>query len=127
MAADGKLPLLLPKSGGNLKYIALPWRRSLSLLSVQVQQVLHLRFLLLNMKSMYGAFSLNPSTFDSSNDGQSIILEKEQGITEDPRGVYLAGDAVRVLWDIGIREQMADIGHRESYRFQGRRQHQSTC
>src|SRR5437762_2629943 len=100
MAADGKLPLLLAKSGGNLKYIALPWRRSLSLLSVQVQQVLRLRFLLLNMKSMYVAFSLNPSTFDSSNDGQSIILEKEQGITEDPRGVYLAGDAVRVLWDI---------------------------
>ena len=126
MAADGKLPLLLLKSGGNLKYIALPWRRSLSLLSVQVQQVLHLRFLLLNMKSMYGAFSLNPSTFDISNDGQSIILEKEQGITEDPRGVYLAGDAVRVLWYIGIREQMADIGHRESYGFQDRRQHQST-
>jgi hypothetical protein len=67
------------------------------------------------MKSMYGAFSLNTSAFDSSNDGQSIILEKEQGITEDPRGVYLAGDAVRILWDIGIREQMAVIGHRESY------------
>jgi hypothetical protein len=64
---------------------------------------------------MYGAFSLNTSAFDSSNDGQSIILEKEQGITEDPRGVYLAGDAVRILWDIGIREQMAVIGHRESW------------
>ena len=78
------------------------------------------------MKSMYGAFSLNTSTFDSSNDGQSIILEKEQGITEDPRGVYLAGDAVRILWDIGIREQMAVIGHRESYTFQGCCQRQST-
>ena len=64
---------------------------------------------------MYGALSLNTSAFSSSNDSQSIILEKERGITEDPRGVYLAGDAVRIIWDIGIREQMADIGHGESY------------
>ncbi|KIX07316.1 uncharacterized protein Z518_01969 [Rhinocladiella mackenziei CBS 650.93] len=42
----------------------------------------------------------------------SIILEKEAGITEDPRGVFLAGDAVRILYSLGIAdEEMAIIGH----------------
>ncbi|GME35055.1 hypothetical protein Z518_01969 [Neofusicoccum parvum] len=42
---------------------------------------------------------------------QSVILEKENGITDDPRGVYLAGDAVRIVWDLGIGEEMPKIGH----------------
>jgi hypothetical protein len=54
------------------------------------------------------------------NGGQSIILEKEQDITEDPRGVYLAGDAVRIVCDIGVQEdQMSAIGHSELYTFKG--------
>ena len=65
-------------------------------------------------------FPLDASPFRQLlNGGQSVILEKEQGITEDPRGVYLAGDAVRILYDIGIRDQMAAIGHGELYIFQG--------
>ena len=40
-----------------------------------------------------------------------MILEKELEITTDPRAVYLNGDAVRILWDLGLREQLADLGH----------------
>ena len=32
---------------------------------------------------------------------QSVILEKEFGMTEDPGGVVLAGDAVSI-YDLGI-------------------------
>lgn len=42
-----------------------------------------------------------------------MILEKELDITEDPRGVYLAGDAVRVLYQLGIGDQIDIIGHRK--------------
>jgi hypothetical protein len=42
-----------------------------------------------------------------------VILEKEVGISEDPRGVYLAGDAVRILYQLGIGNQMDTIGHRK--------------
>lgn len=42
---------------------------------------------------------------------QSIILEKEQAITQDPRGVALSGDAVRILYDIGIGDKLGTIGH----------------
>lgn len=42
---------------------------------------------------------------------QSIILEKEQDITEDPRGVFLGGDAIRILYDIGIGDKLGAIGH----------------
>ena len=40
-----------------------------------------------------------------------MILEKELEITTDPRAVYLNGDAVRILWDLGLRKQLADLGH----------------
>ncbi|KAH8589013.1 hypothetical protein B0O99DRAFT_459116, partial [Bisporella sp. PMI_857] len=40
----------------------------------------------------------------------SVLLEKETEIDEDPRGVFLAGDAIRVLYQIGIGDQMAVIG-----------------
>lgn len=42
---------------------------------------------------------------------QTLILEKEQDVTEDPRGVYLAEDAIRILYELGIRDQMKKIGH----------------
>ncbi|KAH9896306.1 putative monooxygenase [Xylariomycetidae sp. FL2044] len=42
---------------------------------------------------------------------KSVILEKEVEITEDPRGVYLTHDSVRILWDLGLGESMAIIGH----------------
>lgn len=44
---------------------------------------------------------------------RSIILEKEKFINEDPRGVFLAGDAVRIFYQVGIGENIAAIGHRE--------------
>lgn len=40
-----------------------------------------------------------------------IILEKEEGITEDPRGVFLTYEAVRILWDLGIGGELRKIGH----------------
>ncbi|KAH8912908.1 monooxygenase-like protein [Coniochaeta sp. PMI_546] len=42
---------------------------------------------------------------------QSVILEKETQVTTDPRGVYLTGDAIRILNDLGIGHEMANIGH----------------
>ncbi|KAI1084699.1 monooxygenase-like protein [Whalleya microplaca] len=44
----------------------------------------------------------------------SVIFEKELEITQDPRAVYLANDAVRILWDVGLGEDMKDIGHESS-------------
>jgi hypothetical protein len=41
-------------------------------------------------------------------------LEKEIRIGDDPRGVYLAGDAVRVLYQLGIGHYMSVIGHGNS-------------
>jgi hypothetical protein len=41
-------------------------------------------------------------------------LEKEVVIGEDPRGVYLAGDAVRVLYQLGTGHYMSVIGHGKS-------------
>ncbi|CZR44912.1 uncharacterized protein FPRO_14664 [Fusarium proliferatum ET1] len=40
----------------------------------------------------------------------SVILEKEAEITTDPRGVFLTGDAVRVLHSLGIND-LTGIGH----------------
>ncbi|ENH64132.1 3-(3-hydroxy-phenyl)propionate/3-hydroxycinnamic acid hydroxylase [Fusarium oxysporum f. sp. cubense race 1] len=40
----------------------------------------------------------------------SVILEKEAEITTDPRGVFLTGDAVRILHSLGIND-LAGIGH----------------
>lgn len=45
---------------------------------------------------------------------QSIILEKEPKITDDPRGVYLAADAIRILYDLGLGSEMHMIGHGQS-------------
>ncbi|KAJ5307066.1 hypothetical protein PENANT_c003G03271 [Penicillium antarcticum] len=42
---------------------------------------------------------------------KSIVLEKEQDIVTDPRGVVLTGDALRSLWRLGIGEHVASIGH----------------
>ncbi|KAI1253335.1 hypothetical protein MGN70_005543 [Eutypa lata] len=42
---------------------------------------------------------------------KSILLEKETGITHDPRGVYLTNEAVRILWDLGIGSDLKKIGH----------------
>lgn len=42
-----------------------------------------------------------------------MILEKEVSIGEDPRGVYLAGDAIRVLYQLGIGDQIDIIGERK--------------
>ena len=40
-----------------------------------------------------------------------MILEKELEITDDPRGVYLAADAIRILYGLGLGSQMPVIGH----------------
>ncbi|KLO91803.1 monooxygenase [Fusarium fujikuroi] len=40
----------------------------------------------------------------------SVILEKEAEITTDPRGVFLTGDAVRILHSLGIND-LTGIGH----------------
>lgn len=46
---------------------------------------------------------------------RSIILEKNDLITDDPKGIYLAGDSVRIVWDLGIKEkEMREIGERKS-------------
>ena len=42
---------------------------------------------------------------------QSVVLEREQEVTTDPRGVYLTGDAVRIFYDQGLGPEMPDIGH----------------
>jgi hypothetical protein len=44
---------------------------------------------------------------------QSTILERETEIAQDPRGVYLAGDAVRILWSLVLGKRMFWIGHGE--------------
>ncbi|KAF5643370.1 3-(3-hydroxy-phenyl)propionate 3-hydroxycinnamic acid hydroxylase [Fusarium tjaetaba] len=41
---------------------------------------------------------------------RSVILEKEPEITTDPRGVFLTGDAIRILHSLGIND-LAGIGH----------------
>ncbi|KAL2855330.1 hypothetical protein BJY01DRAFT_243298 [Aspergillus pseudoustus] len=41
---------------------------------------------------------------------KSIILEKEDEVTTDPRGVVLTGDALRSLWKLGLGKRMAWIG-----------------
>ncbi|KAL6886770.1 monooxygenase-like protein [Trichoderma evansii] len=49
---------------------------------------------------------------------RSVILEKEQEITKDPRGVYLTGDAVRILHTLGLGDQLPYIGHERVLRSQ---------
>ncbi|KAK0760479.1 hypothetical protein N5P37_006673, partial [Trichoderma harzianum] len=43
--------------------------------------------------------------------GKSVILEKDSEVTTDPRGVYLTGDAVRILYDLGLENEVSTIGH----------------
>ncbi|KAI1117489.1 hypothetical protein F5Y14DRAFT_439220 [Nemania sp. NC0429] len=45
----------------------------------------------------------------------SIILEKELEITEDPRGVAITHDAVRICWDLELSGDMNKIGHELPY------------
>ncbi|KAI1311631.1 hypothetical protein F5Y03DRAFT_284816 [Xylaria venustula] len=40
---------------------------------------------------------------------KSIILEKELEIVEDPRGIALTHDAVRICWDLGLGDEMDKI------------------
>ncbi|KAI1201992.1 hypothetical protein F5X97DRAFT_271876 [Nemania serpens] len=42
---------------------------------------------------------------------KSVILEKELEITEDPRGVAITHDAVRICWDLELGGDMNKIGH----------------
>ncbi|PPJ59947.1 hypothetical protein CBER1_09897 [Cercospora berteroae] len=42
---------------------------------------------------------------------KSLILEKEEEVTQDPQGVVLAGDAVRILYQLGLGPDMSKIGH----------------
>ncbi|EED13286.1 monooxygenase, putative [Talaromyces stipitatus ATCC 10500] len=41
---------------------------------------------------------------------KSIILEKDEEITQDPRGAVLTGPAVRSLWKLGLGEYVHSIG-----------------
>ena len=41
---------------------------------------------------------------------KSVILEKEEDITQDPRGVVLTGDALRSLWTLGLGKYITSIG-----------------
>ncbi|KAI1281844.1 hypothetical protein F5Y07DRAFT_386621 [Xylaria sp. FL0933] len=42
---------------------------------------------------------------------KSIILEKELKIVEDPRGIAITHDAVRICWDLGLGGDMDKISH----------------
>lgn len=43
---------------------------------------------------------------------QTVILEKELEVTEDPRGITLTGDAVRISHQLGAGDElMTKIGH----------------
>ncbi|KAI2616331.1 monooxygenase-like protein [Hypoxylon sp. NC1633] len=41
---------------------------------------------------------------------RSVILEKDPEITQDPRGVYLTHDSVRILWDLGLGDSLDEMG-----------------
>lgn len=41
-----------------------------------------------------------------------VILEKETEVCEDPRGIVVNGDAVRISYQVGIGERLTKkIGH----------------
>ncbi|KAI0407049.1 hypothetical protein F4802DRAFT_555458 [Xylaria palmicola] len=42
---------------------------------------------------------------------KSIVLEKGPEIADDPRGVAVTDDAVRICWDLGLGDEMSKIGH----------------
>ncbi|GAW15340.1 hypothetical protein ANO14919_047490 [Xylariales sp. No.14919] len=42
---------------------------------------------------------------------KSIILEKELEIIEDPRGIAITQDAVRICWDLGLGSDIDKISH----------------
>lgn len=37
---------------------------------------------------------------------QTVILEKLLGVTEDPRGIAITGDAVRISYQLGVGEAL---------------------
>ncbi|KAH8899818.1 FAD/NAD(P)-binding domain-containing protein [Thozetella sp. PMI_491] len=41
----------------------------------------------------------------------SVVLEKDLEVTADPRGVYLTGDAIRILHSLGLGSELPNIGH----------------
>lgn len=45
---------------------------------------------------------------------KSVILEKEESITQDPRGVVLTGDALRSLYALGLGKYISSIGQGKS-------------
>jgi hypothetical protein len=42
---------------------------------------------------------------------KSVILEREAGVVTDPRGVWLTGDAVRIMYGLGLGPDMSSVGH----------------
>ena len=41
-----------------------------------------------------------------------MILEKELEVTEDPRGITITGDAVRISYQLGLEAELfSTIGH----------------
>lgn len=42
---------------------------------------------------------------------QNVVLEKDVELNEDPRGVFLTGDSLRILQDLGIGPDFPNIGH----------------
>ncbi|KAJ6133739.1 hypothetical protein N7523_000061 [Penicillium sp. IBT 18751x] len=58
-----------------------------------------------------GPSGLTLGLFLADHKIKSIVLEKEQDVVTDPRGVVLTGDALRSLWKLGIGKHFASIGH----------------
>ncbi|OKP06049.1 hypothetical protein PENSUB_6535 [Penicillium subrubescens] len=54
---------------------------------------------------------------------QSVILEKEDAITQDPRGVVLTGDALRSLYALGLGKYISSIGQGKGDAVVGRDEH----
>jgi 2-polyprenyl-6-methoxyphenol hydroxylase-like FAD-dependent oxidoreductase len=46
---------------------------------------------------------------------ENIVLERDREITEDPRAIYLAADAVRILYDLELGDSMPLIGHEAEF------------
>lgn len=47
---------------------------------------------------------------------QNIVLEKEPNVTEDPRGITLDEDGIRMLQDVGIYDKIyTEMGSRKFF------------
>ena len=58
---------------------------------------------------------------------QNIVLEKEAGVTDDPRGITLDEDGIRLLQEVGIYDKIyTEMGSRELLFFPVRMLLQST-